>query len=107
MGAGAVSSAAAWCGAWLALAVSTRDPPHEQSLVGMGRMLLSSSGEGGGGVVSVMWQVNEGVVYLPGGFRCLPSSVVIVACLRPSRLSFVVSVMRRRPHFSPKYKVIV
>jgi hypothetical protein len=34
MGAGAVSSAAAWCGAWMALVVSTGDPPHEQLLVG-------------------------------------------------------------------------
>jgi hypothetical protein len=43
MGAGEVSSAAVWCGAWMALAaVSTRDPPHEQSLVGMGRMFVRS-----------------------------------------------------------------
>ena len=39
-GAGAVSSAAAWWGAWMALAVSTRDPPHEQLLVGMGQMFV-------------------------------------------------------------------
>jgi hypothetical protein len=40
MGVGAVSSAVAWCGAWMALAVSTCDPPHEQLLVGMGWMFV-------------------------------------------------------------------
>ena len=59
MGVGAVSSTVVWCGVWMALAVSTHDPPHEQSLMGMEQMLcwmlLSSSREGGGGVISVMW----------------------------------------------------
>jgi hypothetical protein len=40
MGVGAVSSAVVWCGAWMALVVSTCDPPHEQLLVGMGWMFV-------------------------------------------------------------------
>jgi hypothetical protein len=71
MGVGAVSSTVVWCGAWMALTMSTCDPPHEQLLMGMEWMLcqmsLSTSGEGGRGIISVMWQVNEGMVYIPGG----------------------------------------
>jgi hypothetical protein len=67
-------------------------PPYEQLLVGMGAGAMSSaavlsSGEGGGGIVSMTWQVNKGVVYLPGGSHCHP----LFHCHRPSLpLLFVV-----------------
>jgi hypothetical protein len=74
--------------------------------------MLSSSEEGSGGVVSVTWQVNEGVltwwVLLYGPPTAVPSSVtIIIACLCPSHLLFVIPIVCHRHHFFSKHKVIV
>ena len=70
MGVGARSSTVVWCGVWMALAVSTHDPRHEQLLVGMGQIFVRcchQALEGGGGIISMTWWVNGRVVYLRGG----------------------------------------
>jgi hypothetical protein len=81
-----------WGGVLTALAVCTRDPPHEQLLVGVGWVLVHclsslSPGQGDGTIVSVMWWVNEGggayLVGLPldGSPSAIPPSIVVLVSL--------------------------